>query len=222
MKVKVFFLLWYGILVFLSNYNLVVLGQPLNRELLNKRVEAVKIDAPSLHLALSELASKYGIPIGLETSLEENGEGKIILNIPEGTIKDVLNTIIQAAPGYEWKIVDGVVNVFPKENRDPILRDILETSVSEFTIKQEMSRLNIRSAITDLPEIKVKLSATNLTPLILATNSIDFREAGQNFSLKVRNTTIRGILNQIINSSAVKYWLVSRFGKRNEFLIVNL
>jgi len=199
-------------------------GQTSEAKVLNKRVEAVRIDLSSLHLALSELASKYGIPIGLETIKEDGleSEEKITIDVPEGTIKDVLDAIIQAAPRYEWEVVDGVINVLPKENRDSFLKGILDTSIKEFTIKPGQSKISVRGAITNLPEVKEKLKAANVSPLNLEFVSTEFAKLSESFSLDARNKTVRSILNQIIRKSNAKYWLVSRFGKKQEFLIINL
>lgn len=230
MKVRTYYWLFWLFIV-LPGFAPQSLGQSGNEGLLTKRLQAVKVDDASLHLALSEVASKYRIPIGLETSLDrseikedrsEIKEGRVVVDMSEGTVEDLLNAIIEAAPGYQWRVVNGVVNVTPKQECDPLLENILATPISALLIKQGASRLSVRTALTDLPEVKARLETANLRPLNLALTSTDFRDLGLSFSLEMKGATVREILNQIIRTSDVKYWLVSRFGKSNEFLIINL
>lgn len=126
-----------------------------------------------------------------------------------------------STPGYKWEIIGGVINVFPKEDRDPFLQDILDTAIKEFIIKKGQTKINIRIAIANLPEIKEKLTNANMFPLNLEFVSTEFSKMDKNFSLAARNETVRSILNQIIRKSDAKCWVVSRFGKKQEFLVVN-
>jgi len=213
-----------AVATFLLCFASVAISQPSREELLEMRVRGVVIDDESLHLALSEIASKYRIPIGLESAAAPDEllqNERIVVNIPEGTVRDVLDSVVQCAPDYQWSVVDGVINVTPKQRRDKLLMNILDTSISTFAVETGTSRLSIRTALTAIPEIRTKLEATKLKPLVLATNSIDYREAAPGFSLRTTNTTMRAILNKIIEKSEAKYWLVSRYGEKREFLIVN-
>lgn len=223
MKTRTQICLCGGILFLLLGCMPKSLAQSVDAEVLNKRIPAVRIYNKSLDLALSEIASKYRVPIGLETALDENEleEERIVVDTSQGTLKELLDSLVQAAPRYQWKVEEGVINVFPRDKQDPLLKAILATSISEVKINPGTSRISVRSAITDLPEIKARMNSASLRPLNLALTSVDHLEAGEGFSLYMKDATLRELLNQIVRTSDVKYWLVSRFGKNNEFLIVN-
>src|SRR5215475_15802464 len=118
---------------------------------LNMPIDNLELEASNIGLLLSEFAALKKVPIGLEVSPRNDlSETKTIrLQIKHGTLTDVLNSIVKQNPLYTWRVQDNVVNVLPVDaNRDPLLRDVLETRLEKFSIKHGMSRFAIRQSLT--------------------------------------------------------------------------
>jgi hypothetical protein len=202
-----------------------VCGQGADSRLPEQVIRKVKIkEAANVHLALSALANEYGMPIGLEVAAE-GGEGpKISLDLQGRPLREVLDAITAQDPRYEWKLVDSVINVFPKEGRDEFLRDLLETRVSRFAIEKGTGLFDIRRLITEAPEVRAKLERAGISHGVggFVTNA-DFAEAAPGFALDVSGLTLREILNSVIAKSKTKYWIVNRLGGEHDTskLIIN-
>lgn len=200
-------------------------GQQASNELAERVIKQVEIkDAANVHLILSALSNEYGVPIGLEVAEKGMVEPKISLKLRNRPLRHVLDAIIEQDPRYEWKEVDGVINVFPKAGRDEFLKDLLETHVKHFTVDKGTGRFDIRRRITEIPEVAAKLERAKINHGVggFVTNA-DFSEAGPEFTLDVSDITLRQILNRFIGTSETKYWIVNKFTDEdhNTILVVN-
>lgn len=200
------------------------LGQGADARLLERPIRKVKIkEAANVHLALSSLANEYGVPIGLEVA-NERGEPKISLDFEGRPLREILDAIIAQDHRYEWKLIDGVINVFPKTARDLVLKDLLETRVRHFTIDKGTGRFDIGVRITEIPEVRAKLERAGISYGAGGfISNADFAEAGPEFALDVSGLTLREILNRIVATSETRYWIVNRVvGENNDSkLIIN-
>ncbi len=198
----------------------VSLGQKRPDDMLNRRLEPLAIEADSMAEILSKISGDYGIPIGQEAATD--GQSPTLSVVIQGrSLRDVLDEIVKQDPRYEWKVIDGVINVFPRTKRDLLLANILDQRVQSFTIPKATRLIQIRYAIAAIPEVKELLQQANVTPMDYIAVGGDLVKPGQDFSLNTSDSTVREILNQIIRTSDFKYWIVNRYGKNNEFFIVN-
>lgn len=187
-------------------------GQDTGRQLLELPVRKVKIkEAANVHLALSALANEYGVPIGLEVAAAGGQGPKISLDLEGRPLREVLDAVVEQDRRYEWRLVDGVINVFPKEGRDEFLRDLLETRLSRFAIAKGTGLFDIRRQIAETPEVRAKLERAGVGSGGggFVTNA-DFAEAGPGFTLDASGLTLREILNKVIATSETKYWIINR------------
>jgi len=192
-------------------------GQQPADDFLSRSVPEMRMARVGVHQILSRLSVRYRVPIGFEAIPSETPPQPnevISINIENGTVRDVLNAITEADSRYRWEEVDGVINVFPRERQD----EILEVVVREFQVNR-MPAARVREAITDLPEVKARLDSLGVSPLHL-TLMPHIRDRSL-ISLNLRNVTVRDILNEIARRSTSRYWVVSKFGDHNEFLIIN-
>ena len=79
------------------------------------------------------------MPIGVEVSPEDDllKDRRIVLQMNGATLRDVLNSLVSQNPLYTWDIEDGVINVYPRGNREPLLRALLEAKIETFRITKE-------------------------------------------------------------------------------------
>lgn len=196
-----------------------ICGQSEN--MLDRKVEIVEIEAFDFSTTLPQIAKIFDIPIGFENS-ENDNSGKQIIHLKNATLKEVLDLVItQSNPAYCWTISDdGVINVFPKENRDSFLEELLKVRIEKFSIENNVSNIQVRTKITNLPEIKSEMSKKNLRPLNLAFFSSEIRKTNK-FEISLENISLRELLNKIIKKSGSNFWVVSRYGKQREFLIID-
>ncbi len=188
-------------------------------DVLSQNVPHLVLTNVSVEKVLTELTTKYAVPIGLEVAWEDTSHAsdKITINIEQGTVRDVLNALVKSDARYRWEQIDGIINVFPKLEQT----GILDVVVHDFKINGIISTSVVRQAITDSPEVKSKLDTLGIHLLNPVQLSIGVREVKRSFSINLQNVTVRSILNQIAKSGNTNYWVVSRFGQNNEFLIIN-
>lgn len=195
-------------------------GQTQANEMLQRRLEPLATQADSMHLLLSQISADYDVPIGLEAATQ--GEEPILSVMIQGrTLQEVLDETVRKDPRYEWKIIDGVINVRPKSQRDGLLAKVLETRVDFFEIKRDSRLFQVRREILELPHVKALLEQEKVGYGPDVKLGGEFVKFGKDFALSLSNVTVREILNRIIRTSDVKYWVVNRYGKNKEFFVMN-
>lgn len=178
------------------------------QDLLDRRITLELGDA-TLRLALGTLSATYDVPIGVEYSVTHSDQRTINLDFKDGTIKEVLDSIVKQEPLYRWELVDGVVNVVPTRDRDPFIEAFLNTPVDRFDPGKWTSIFQVREAIGHIPEVRRMLEANRKTfytggvyvkrPSIYAKKDVD---------LSISRTTVRGLLNRIIGESEHNFWSI--------------
>lgn len=164
---------------------------------------------------LEFLANEYRIPAGIEivsSNRTKFAEKRITINVLQSPLETVLNTIIQADPRYRWEVSDGVINLLPK-NKDDSLVDV---EVTSFQI-DNLSRLETKRAIADLPEVVSEMKSLGLEPAPISLWPYRDKRDPLRLSLNLRNTTLRKILNEV--AKRTKFWSVSSFG---EFFLIQI
>lgn len=167
---------------------------------------------------LGRLANTRKLPIGLE--LIPRGAGmqldhKISVKVEGGTFREVLDAVVKADPKYEWQQKNDVINVFPRTVRSPIL----ETEVHSFKLNHA-TLLDASLAITEAPEIKAKIQRMGLQRRDFLSISGSVPEQVSRFSVSLRKTTAREILNEILKVSGNTYWVFSRYGDHNQYFSI--
>ena len=188
-------------------------------------IDNLDLQAPNIHLMLSRLSAATRIPIGLEVSPNDDllVDRHMKLQIQKQTVRTALDSIVKQNPLYSWRIMNGVVNVFPTDaNRDHLIRAVLETKLERFAIQRGMSRFTLRQAVTSMPEVNSVLARENVHSENQSFMSRDFDPLGSSFSLEVSNVSVIELLNRVIRDSQTNYWVVVRHGERKEFFVLNL
>ena len=196
-----------------------------DQDLQSMTIDNLELEASNIHMLLSELSDLKKVPIGVEISPQDELLRKrtIRLQIRHGTLADALNSIVKQNPLYTWKIQDEVVNVFPVDTkRDPLLRDVLETKLERFSIPLGMTRFDLRQTLGKLPAIHTLLTQHKVVPENQSFMSRDFVPLGRRYSLDVSNVSVAALLNQVVRESQTKYWVVSRYGDRKQYFVLNL
>ena len=205
----------------LSTYAGATVPQGSENSLLSQRLELDLRKATLMH-ALSTLAVKHRVPIGIEYSPADKNEEKLDLVIENGSLREVLDSIVKQEPLYRWELVDGVINFVPISGQDPFFETLLNTSISHYDPGKWTIKFQLRDAIENTPEVKKLLESRNVElakyrdyaykPSIYTPKEPD--------DLRMSNTTVRGILNRIVKISEHKSWAIGwRQGEKNVFSI---
>jgi hypothetical protein len=185
------------------------------------------IKGENLNLALQGLSFYYKSPIGFEFAVGGFEPSQISADVAGKSFEAALDEILAQDARYTWIKTDEVVNVYPKENRDNLLKSFLETKVKDFSISERSTVLQVKQSLIKTPEVIELLKATNTEPFQTGFFSQDLRliyaldgvRKRKFYSLQIPNATVREILNRLIKESGRQYWLVNRDAVTNDFWI---
>jgi len=189
----------------------------------NVAVKDLQVEAVNINHLLVKIAYQYEVPMSLEVATNEDLlDGKSLgVHVKQGTLADVLNSIVKQKPSYTWDVNESTIRVFPKsEYRDPLLQALLEIKIRHFVLPKRTARLTFRQAITNRTELKNLLASYGARPSNDALK-YDLESLGPDFSLDLKNVPVRSILNQVIKNSKMKYWFIIRFGESGESFLIN-
>ncbi len=174
----------------------------------------------TLLLALSKLAVDHRVPIGFEHAVDSRDNPNEKIHIQGGTLKSILDSLVAQEPRYKWELRDGVINVTPAAGRDEFLARFLDTRVAQFLPpKGTTDKFKIRDAILALPEVRELLTLNNVSvrPYDYASGRSIY--ANDNVDLRISNTDVRTVLNNIAKESEHKMWDLERVGDKRELLL---
>src|SRR5215213_9759114 len=87
---------------------------------------------------------------------------------------------------YTWNIDNGVVSIFPREDyRDPLLREILKTEISRFSLPKKTTSSAFGQILLASPEIKRILDPYRLTCDTGYVGGFYIQQLGQHYSFDV-------------------------------------
>lgn len=168
---------------------------------------------------LSYLSQKYKLRMGidLEAPLKRATIG---VNVAHGTVRDALQAIVAQEPGYRWGVVDDVINVTAKQDRD----SVLDVEVARFQVAN-VNTFGIHKAIVSLPELEswltqngVRENSPTYVEIIVGKNGLGLPRA----SLDLKRTTLRAILNSVVGSPGFRSWTVARWGPNGQYLSIGV
>jgi hypothetical protein len=183
------------------------------------------MQADNIGLILSRLSNQYDLPIGFEVAIDDDLSitRGITIEIKDGTVQEVLDSIVNQNPIYKWEIRDDVINVFPRDrNRDILLKEMLETRLENVSFDKQTTRFMLRQMLCENAAVMKILEMYGVKPANETFTSRDFGKVGRDFSFYASNVSIATVLNRVIRDSPTKYWIIMRFGDKKQYLVLNL
>lgn len=193
--------------------------------LLGLPVKNLQIQDKNIGLILSRLSDQNSIPIGFEVAVDDDLSitRSITVDVKNGTVEEVLNSIVNQTPVYTWEVRDNVVNVFPRErNRDLLLKEVLDSRLERISIDKRTTRFSLRETLCKNAAVMKVLNLHDVTPANESFTSRDFNKLGRDFSFEASNVSVGTVLNRVIRDSQTKYWIIMRHGVRKQYLVLNL
>lgn len=175
-------------------------------------LENVRIKVQSIEEFFSHLSFSYDIPVGLEVAQNDSQLDVYRIDFKRGTLSDLLMTFVAEHNQYAWRIEGGVVSVFPKDNyRDPILRELLATEISRFSVKEKTSSWGFGESLLSTPEIRRILKRHRLTYDAGYLGGFYIQQLGQRFAFDVTKVRVKPILDKVVKESPVaRIWTMRK------------
>lgn len=171
----------------------------------------VLFEENSIGELFSHFSFAYDVPVGLEIARGGDELTLYRMELNQGTLSDLLTQFVTDHKEYEWKIDNGVVSIFPKENyRDPIVRKLLETKISKFSVLEKTTTMSFGQNLLCNPEIKRILELYGTTYDTGTLGGFYLQQLGQQYSFDVSNMGLKVILDKVIKESPVaRNWIIS-------------
>lgn len=187
-------------------------------DLLTIPIRATKIKGQNIVETLDTLTNDYGIPIGIELADEKfTPDRKIDLDLPETNLRDFLDAVIAKDPRYAWKMDGGVIHVWPVIGRDQVIATLLELKISHFAISGEVRKSQVYDDVMNLPEIRTQLVIAGVKPLTLIMGGRMVKLPRETLFAE-SNLTLKELLDKIVIRTEIKRWVITRWGKNNEYV----
>lgn len=171
--------------------------------------------------ALQEVSYKYDVPMGIETDAQGQSAKHISVNVSQGTVADIFNALTQQAPDYRWVESSGVVNVMPRQNVD----SLLDLKIAAFHVTHASPDV-LHAEIRSLPEVVAWLNQHHLVEHGPFTSSILIGRNGKTdqprVSLRLKNMTLREIMNTVVKKPGFRVWFVGRYGDNGQYLNISI
>lgn len=193
-------------------------------DLAQMRLENVQIEREGIAELFSALSFTYNIPVGLEIARSGDRLSLYRIDFQKGTLSDLLAQFVAQHDEYTWKIENGVLSVFPKEDhRDPVVRELLLTEISSFSVREKTSAWSFGQNLLSTPETKRILELYGTTYDTGRVGGFYIQQLGQKFSFQVSGVQLKSILDKVIKESPVaRNWFVSNKASAQKiFLQVN-
>jgi len=178
-------------------------------DLATRKIRDVALEGQLRNL-LTRLSLDYDIPLGLEISSDEKFSSRYRVELREGTVADLMKQIINQNEQYDWLIENGVVNIFPRDKyRDAFLAELLMVRIGSFAVNKNSDCWKLQNDLVNTPEVKAVIDAHGMQTGINFSGAY-IPQLGQQFSVKVSDTTLKALLNRIIRESPLaRTWIVS-------------
>ena len=180
--------------------------------LAQKPLKNVRLEKKAIGEFFAHLSMAYDIPLGLEIPRGggDSGNTSYRVDLEEGTLSDLLAQFVKEHKQYTWKIDNGVVSVFPTDDyRDPLLRELLGTEISSFSVPGRKSAGEFGENLLATVEIRRILEPHGIVVDTGYLGGFHIPHLGRQFSFDVSNMQTKAILDKVIKESPfARNWII--------------
>ncbi len=203
-----------------------IFGPTADDDLAERRVSIHVTNGPFATIVY-RLAYDYGVKFGFEASpLDRDHEGyvfepylyvtrgrlnrchpaeqldvvdfRVTLNADNQKLRVVLDDLVRQMTNYKWTIRDGMVNVSPKYDREPVIEALLDLRIAQFRFKAGRKIIHVFEDLRKTTELR-GFRKTNNIEITMNSGGID--GDGLNFVLQedieFNDLTVRELLNKL-------------------------
>jgi len=137
----------------------------------------------------------------------------LTFSVKDATLDDVMNAIVKAKPTYAWRRNGKTIEIYPVGHANPLLETrISSLRLSNTKLKEALQHLmyssEINSAIANFGLIHGPIGGAD--------------DQSRSVSLSADNITLRQALNQIAETSGVKFWSFELIGPNRDIVSISL
>jgi hypothetical protein len=153
---------------------------------------------------LASLADTYEVTLGFET-VPQHPQPRLTFQVYDATRDEVFDAIARAAPEYQWRERNGVIEFLPVAGAS-----FLDTPIGALNVTDAIWPQAILSMLSQ-PDVRTSMLALGLTAHLGLTPPViqepTPQPTGKRFTLQLTNATVRDALNQITARSGAHFWI---------------
>lgn len=183
-----------------------------HKDVLERQVVINGLEKITIGDAFREALSSANAPGGIVLPGDCAKKVEYQLDITSTSLRDVLDSIVSAAPSYRWQYKHGVVNLIGVRDGSALLGLRIKT----FEVKNAKTLSGAYNELMNLSEVKQRLAEVNITQVRQEIGFTDLRRSGsgvddgqQGFSVSCSNVTFREALNAIVRANGKGVWAYS-------------
>ncbi len=179
----------------------------------------VNFDKLGLVTVVSVLAQDKGIPVGYVNNGPDDG-ARITFSANGIKLKDLLVVLEQSFPDSVFEISENVLEVFPKK-QDPIVEGFLCSSTERLDIRANNNWSFLRDAIYEAPSVRKFLEERRIEAVKAYSTHNDIAFSDEAIPPDPSTLTVKQILTKVVTEGTSSMWQISRYGKKNEKLLLS-
>lgn len=197
--------LWVSVFLVVVPWALQPLGQsqtkPSSAEILQHPTAGAELNDVTIGEALCSALRTAGVPGGIVTIPNCQGQTKYKFRLAGETLHDALDAIVSGDPQYTWTVRDGVVNIVPWS----YMPSLLDTVIPEMRIEKAGTLEFAVDQLLRLPEVATRMRELRLSHL--HRGSLTFLGPREEINLYQQNLTLRDALNAVVGAHGRAVWL---------------
>jgi hypothetical protein len=174
---------------------------------LESRISSYTLAADGFVSALSELAGKFKLPMGVEWVRSSGSVRKVNLSWQNATVRQMLEAVVKSQPGYRLQINDGVVHIFSPDDTSSG-ENFLDIGIDSFEIKNQVVEIASHK-LRDLVRVRVSPPppASQHPGGLVYSQGASVGEP--EVTLTLRSVNVRQVLDALALASDRKVWVVT-------------
>ena len=187
-------------------------SRDVQQDVLERQVAISRLEKITIGDAFREALSSANAPGGIVLPGDCATEVEYKLDITSTSLRDVLDSIVLAAPSYRWQYKHGVVNLIGVRD----VTALLGLRIKNFEVKNAKTLSGAYNELMNLSEVRQRLAEVNITQVRQEIGLTDLRRSGsgvddsqQGLSVSCSNVRFREALNAIVRANGRGVWAYS-------------
>jgi hypothetical protein len=203
-------------------------AQASNAAILKTYIDVKKVNSNTVGGVVTKLSSIYNIPIGIELIYKETKKNQQTSNLlkKNGSLKMILDQLINERKEYDWVNEKDSIFVFPRE-KDSEVTDFLTYRFDDVKFDFSDDRVDVSGFVFEIPGVIERLKRLKLQPLSLTKISgttyetlEELEKVMPNNSIELKNISVKELLYKLLKEGKIKFWYVARWGAKREFISI--
>ena len=191
-----------------SNYK----GLAVVKYKLSQKVISFSFTNLQIEMAIEKLAIEHKIPIGLvsNSSYTLKKSDTFSLNARNQTVASLLDSITGLCSCYDWKELDGVINVTPRgDSYTPFFKEVMSAKLDYLKIDKRTPIYEVRYSLLNAIEVKKitsKYGFTSFSSQFGCGLFSCYLGSDPEYSAIFTDMTLNQILNYLAANSKMLFW----------------